>query len=654
MLNTLLDITVIFAISVAAVLVCHRLRIPSVVGFLLAGIVAGPSVSGLVRSAEQIELISEIGVVLLLFVIGLEFSLSHLVDLRRQLFVSGSVQLLGTAAIVGIGTYLLGSTVAQSTYIGFVVALSSTAVVLKLMQDRAELESPHGRMVFGVLVFQDIAVVPIMLAAPLLAGVATVGSGAAVLTALLTVAGVLLVGFLLYRWVVPWLLYRITRTGSTEAFLLGVLGICTGIALMTQAAGLSLALGAFLAGIIISESEYSHQAVGVILPFRDVFMSLFFVSIGMLLDIGYLLDNPVRIAILTAGIIVIKPLVGTVSGLALGLPIRSAVLGGVALGQIGEFSLVAIQAAVVVGLVGSEMYQTVLDTAVASMLLAPALIAAGPRLALAAQGLPLPQRMREGRFSEVPAADHTPRDHVVIIGFGVTGRNVARTAASFDIPYAIIEMNADTVLAQRKAGDHVSYGDATNEAVLRTAGAHNARAIVVAINDSAAARRITQTARRIAPQAFLIVRTRYLKEVEALHELGADEVVADELEISIEVYSRVLARFLVPREDIKRTIGETREGWRRMGRSLSPEATVAGLRTHVPELSTHSFLLTEESPLVGRTLEQSRLREEQGVSVVAIERDGDTLTGMSGATLLRAGDTVVVVGPHDWTPAGLD
>jgi len=261
MQNTLLDITVIFAISVAAVLVCHRLRIPSVVGFLLAGIVAGPSVSGLVRSAEQIELISEIGVVLLLFVIGLEFSLSHLVDLRRQLFVSGSVQLFGTAAIVGLATYALGSTVAQSIYIGFVVALSSTAVVLKLMQESAQLESPHGRMVFGVLVFQDIAVVPIMLAAPLLAGAAAVSIGTGVLVAALRVLGVLIVAYVLYRWVVPWLLYRITRTGSTEAFLLGVLGICTGIALMTQAAGLSLALGAFIAGIIISESEYSHQAV---------------------------------------------------------------------------------------------------------------------------------------------------------------------------------------------------------------------------------------------------------------------------------------------------------------------------------------------------------------------------------------------------------
>ena len=576
MQNTLLDITVIFTIAVAAVLVCHRLRIPSVVGFLLAGIVAGPSVTGLVRSVEQIELISEIGVVLLLFVIGLGFSLSHLVDLRRQLLVSGSVQLFGTAAIVGVATYLLGSTIAQSTYIGFVVALSSTAVVLKLMQERAELESPHGRMVFGVLVFQDIAVVPIMLAAPLLAGAAAVSTGEGVLAAALRVVGLLGVAYLLYRWVVPWLLHRITRTGSTEAFLLGVLGICTGIALMTQAAGLSLALGAFVAGVIISESEYSHQAVGVILPFRDVFMSLFFVSIGMLLDVGYLLDNPLRILLLTAGILVIKPVVATISGLALGLPIRNAVLGGVALGQIGEFSLVAIQAAVLVGLVGNDIYQTILDTAVGSMLLAPALIAAGPRIARFAQTLPLPRWVRDGRFSEVPAAGHTPHDHVVIIGFGVTGRSVARTAATFDIPYAIIEMNADTVLAQRKAGDHVSYGDATNEAVLLDAGAPNARAIVVVINDSAAARRITQTARLIAPQAFILVRTRYLAEVEALHSLGADEVVADELEISIEVYSRVLGRFLVPQEDIKRTIGETREGWRRMGRSFSLEATAQG------------------------------------------------------------------------------
>ena len=557
MLNTLLDITVIFAISVAAVLICHRLRIPSVVGFLLAGIVAGPSVSGLVRGAGQIELISEIGVVLLMFVIGLEFSIGHLVDLRRQFFVSGSVQMFGTAALIGSATYLLGSTIGQSAYIGFVVALSSTAIVIKLMQERAELESPHGRLVFGVLIFQDIAVVPIMLAAPLLAGAASMSAGPAIGLGLARIVGVLLVAFLLYRWVVPWLLYRITRTGSSEAFLLGVLGICVGIALMTQAAGLSLALGAFLAGLTISESEYSHQAVGVILPFRDVFMSLFFVSIGMLLDLSYLIEHPAQIALLTLGILVIKPLVGTVSGLAIGLPIRSAVLGGVALGQTGEFSFVAIQAAVSAGLVGASVFQTVLNTSVASMLLAPALIAAGPRIARWLQAVPWPSWVSEGRSMDEPAVDATPEDHVVIVGFGVTGRNVARAAASFGIPYAIIEMNADTVLARRREGDYVCYGDATNEAVLLKAGAPKARTIVVAINDSAAARRITQMARRIAPQAFVIVRTRYLKEVEALHDLGADEVVADELEISIEVYSRVLARFLVPREDIKRTIGET-------------------------------------------------------------------------------------------------
>lgn len=571
MFGTLQDITVIFALAVAAVLVCHRLRIPSVVGFLLAGIVAGPDMTGLVRGTHEIELVAEIGVVLLLFVIGLEFSLGHLIDLRRQLFIGGSVQLIGTAAAIGVVTFLLGSSAAQSVYIGFVVALSSTAVVLKLMQERSELESPHGRMVFGVLVFQDIAVVPIMLAAPLLAGATAVSSGASLLLAVLKIAGVLLMAFLLYRWVVPWLLYRIARTGSSEAFLLGVLGICTGIALLTQAAGLSLALGAFLAGITISESEYSHQAVGVILPFRDVFMSLFFVSIGMLLDLGYLLENPVRMVLLTAGILLVKPLVATFSGLVLGLPIRNAVLGGVALGQTGEFSLVAMQTAVLVGLVGNDAYQTVLVTAVASMMLAPALIAAGPRLAAAIQSAPLPRGIRDGRFSEVPAASHTPHDHVVIIGCGVTGRSVARTARNFGIPYAIIEMNADTVLERRGAGDHVSYGDATNDAVMLDAGAPTARAIVIVINDSAAARRIVQQARRLAPQAFIIVRTRYLREVEALHELGADDVVADELEISIEVYSRVLARFLVPREDIKRTIGETREGWRRMARSFSLE-----------------------------------------------------------------------------------
>ncbi len=366
--------------------------------------------------------------ILLLFVIGLEFSLKEIVHLRRQFLVGGSIQFFGTAVVIGLLTWWAGSSAVQSVYLGFVVALSSTAIVLKMLQDRAELDSPHGRTVLASLIYQDIAVVPVMLIAPLLAG-SMGGSALVSVGALLArIAAVAIFAYVAYRWVVPLLLEKIAATRSSEAFLLGVIVICIGIAVFTQSLGLSLALGAFLAGILISESEYSHQAVSVILPFRDVFMSLFFVSVGLLLDIEFLLENPVRLAILTLGILVIKPAIATLASMVVGLPIRSAVLAGLALGQVGEFSLVATQAAVRAGLVDQAVLQTVLDTAVLSMMLTPALFAIGPRCADLACRTPLTRLERKGFTPARVASAHAYAGHVLIVGFGVTGTNVARTA----------------------------------------------------------------------------------------------------------------------------------------------------------------------------------------------------------------------------------
>lgn len=650
-LELLLDITIIFAVSVAAVLISHRIRVPSSVGFLLAGVLAGPDVLRLVRHVEQVELLAEVGVVLLLFVIGLEFSLSGLFEIRKQFFVGGTVQMFGTAGVVGIGTYLMGSTLAQSTYLGFVVALSSTAIVIKLLQERAEMDSPHGRMILGTLIYQDIAVVPLMLAAPLLAGAAGAGSDGGALAVIARIVGVAGIAFISYRWAVPWLLYHIAKTKSREAFLLAVLTICSGIALLTQQAGLSLALGAFLAGLIISESEYSHQAVGVILPFRDAFMSLFFVSIGMLLDIQFLMAHPVELAILTLGILLIKPVIGALAGLAVGLPLRNAVIAGLSLGQIGEFSLVATTAGVTAGLLDQDVFQTVLDTAVLSMLAAPLMIAVGPRLAQAFQRMPMPVRVREGFGGARIASAHSYSGHVLIIGYGVTGRNIARSSRDAGVPYAIIEINAETVRSERARGEHMHYGDATHEAILEHVNADQAQAVVVAINDPAATRRIVELSRRIAADAYIIVRSRYLKEAEALYELGADEVIADELEVSIEIFSRVLARCLVPREDIERYIDEARAEWRSMARSLSPETMmVHDLRIEIPDLSTRTFRLTEHSPLVGTTIAESGLRTDHNVTILAVKRGGESLGNPVGATELIVGDILFVVGPHEWNP----
>jgi CPA2 family monovalent cation:H+ antiporter-2 len=285
------------------------------------------------------------------------------------------------------------------------------------------------------------------------------------------------------------------------------------------------------------------------------------------------------------------------------------------------------------------------------MLLTPLMVAAGPKLVDLTLRAPLPPRLRNGVGPGRFTSAHPYEGHVVIVGFGVTGRNVARTARDADVPYAIVEISADTVRAERAAGEHIHYGDATQEAILHHVNAERAKAIVVVINDPAAARRVVELARRVAPNAYVIVRSRYLKEAEALYELGADEVIADELEVSIEVFSRVLARCLVPREDIERFAGEARAEWREMARQLAPEATShRDLRVDLPDLATRSFRLSEHSPLVDHSIAESLLRADQGVTVLAVRRGADIIGNPVGATVMLAGDVLFVIGPEDWDP----
>jgi len=638
----LLDITLVFALAVLAALAGHRLRLPLPAGLLLVGVLAGPDLLGLVRAPHEIEQLSEIGVVLLLFVIGLEISLADLAQLRRPFLVGGGLQFAGTTLVAALLLAGMGLPWNQGIYLGFTAALSSTAIVLRLLQERSELDSPHGRAALACLIFQDVAVVPVMLLAPLLAGATASSHSPGDL--LLRTAAVGLFLLLAWRWGVPWLLGRITATRSREAFLLGVVALCLGIALLTHAAGLSLALGAFLAGLILAESDFSHQAASVVLPFRDIFLSLFFVSTGMLLDLDHLMAHPGQILLLTLAVLALKPVLAALSTLALGLPLRPAVQAGLALGQVGEFSLVAARVGVGAGLLAAGHFQAVLSITVLSMLATPLLVAAGPRLAQWLTAGPLGRRWDRPES----ANDERPRreGHVLIVGYGVTGRNLARTCRLSGVPYLVLDLNAATVREARAAGEPIEYGDATQEGILLHADAHRARAIVVVVNDPAGVRRIVELARRVAPSAYLLVRSRYLVEVEPLLVLGADDVIADELEMSVEVFSRVLARMLVPREEIKRLIDEVRGEWRRMARSLSREATSPPVhQVELPGYATRTLRLAPDSPLAGQSIAQSRLRQGHGITVLAVSREGTTTANPPGDFVLRAGDVLFVIGP---------
>ena len=643
----LYDIVVIFGLAMAVLFICHRFRVPAVVGYLLTGILVGPYGFGLVKAVHEVEILAEIGIVLLLFTIGIEFSLEKLLQIRKSVLMGGSLQVLLTFLAAFFITRWFGQAFAEAVFIGFLVALSSTAIVLKLIQERAEVDSPHGRTTLGILIFQDIIIVPMILVTPLLAG-ATGNLGESVLVLLAKGIGIILLVMVSTKWIVPQVLYQITRTRNQEIFLLSVVVICFGVAWLTFKAGLSLALGAFLAGLIISESEYSHQALGNILPFRDVFTSFFFVSIGMLLDVGFLFQQPGTIVLTALGILVLKSIIACFATVLLGLPLRTSILVGLALSQVGEFSFILSRTGVEHGLLAGNIYQIFLAFSVLSMAATPFIITLAPRAADIILRLPLPKRLISG-FSPVSEINvEGKKDHLIIIGFGVNGKNVARAARLSGIPYAVIEMNPETVRNEQAQGEPIYYGDSTQEVVLQHANIKDARIVVTAINDAAATRRIIEIIRRLNQKVYLIVRTRYFQEMKPLYELGANEVIPEEFETSVEIFTRVLAKYLIPKDKIEGLIAEIRSDGYEMFRSLyRKSSSVSDLKFQLPNVEISTLRVVERSPLVGKSLAEIELRNKYGVTVLAIRRNSQILSNPNVNMPLCANDVLSVLGPPD-------
>ncbi len=648
MLATLIgDIVLTCALSVVIILLCHWFRIPPIIGFLITGIVAGPYGLGLIEAVHEVEVLAEIGIVLLLFTIGIEFSLKSVLQIGRTVLLGGTLQVLLTVGIVFAVAYYVTHSVGQAIFAGLLVALSSTAIVLKTLQERGEIESPHGRSALAILIFQDIIIVPFMLLTPVLAGVD--GGDASAMWLIPKGIAIIVFTVVAAKWIVPALLYRIAATRIRELFLISILAICFVVAWLTSAWGLSLALGAFLAGLIISESEYSHEAFANVVPFRAIFTSFFFISVGMLLNVSFLAEHVFLIVLLSAGVLVVKALLATLAAGMLGYPMRTSVLTGLSLSQIGEFSFLLAGVGIVYGLLPPDAYQTFLAVVIITMAATPFVIAVSPKAADIALALPLPHKLKYGFAPGVAApADSGAEaltDHLIIVGYGIGGVNVARAAKASGVPYFIVEMNAATVWTEKKRGERIFYGDATHESVLQHAGIGDARVLVIVISDPAATRRITATARRLNQKLSIIVRTRFLQEMNPLYALGASEVVPEDFETSIELFSRVLTKYLVPLNEIKRLIREARADGYKLLREVPTEVTdLDRLRCDIPGLEVSTIAVSEDSPAVGLSLEGIHLRNEYGVTLVAIRREEDVLLNPGAETVLLSGDVVMLLG----------
>ncbi len=643
-LPLLKDLVVLLLASVPIAFLCHRLRLPVLVGFMITGIVIGPYGLRLIQDVPAVEDLAEIGVVLLLFALGLEFSLRHIIEMKRMVFLGGGLQVTTTALIVLLVVYLLGRGTRHAVFFGFLFALSSTAIVLKSYIDRAEIDTLHGRAGVGILLFQDLCIVPMMLLVPILSGkegFSTTNIALRLGSALLALAVIVLAA----RIIVPRVLYHIVRLRSREVFIIFAVLVILGTSWLTAQFGLSLALGAFIAGLVLSESEYSHQIVADILPFRDVFNGIFFISIGMLLSVSFLIANLYSILGWISALLAGKSLVLFALMILLGHTVRVSAMVALGLVQVGEFSFVLAEAGVGQGLLTGGDYQKFLATSIISMIATPFLIQAAPRVGFALQSIFSPGSDLEPGPAVSPGKRFPLQGHTIVVGYGLNGRNLSKVLRSVGIPYIILELNAETVREATALDEPILFGDSTRREVLRFAGIRNARVLVLAISDPTATRHTLRLARESNPDIHVIVRTRYMSELPDLYKLGADQVIPEEFETSIEIFARVLREYGIASNIIHQEIEDIRrEGYQMLRAPSLQGIEKKGIAELLTAASTETLIIEPDSPAAGKTIGALALRRKTGATVIAVIRKGQLEISPDSEFEFAADDMVVLLG----------
>ncbi|MBM2838999.1 MAG: cPA2 [Deltaproteobacteria bacterium] len=635
------DLVILMAVSVPVTIIFHRLGLPAIIGFIITGIIIGPYGTGLVTNLSAVDTLAQIGVILLLFVVGLEFSMTKMFRLRKEALLGGGLQVAITSALALAGAYIVGYPGTQSLFISFVTALSSTAIVLKLLADRGELDTPQGSLSMSILLFQDICVVPMIIILQAIASakeVSFLSIANPLLFAAAAVGVILAASYIL----VPRILYQVVKLRNREVFTLTVLLLCFGTAWITSYAGLSLALGAFIAGLVISESEYSHQIVAEVLSFRDTFLSLFFISIGMLLDLGYFTENLPHLFFLASSVIILKVLVVVGIGQMLKTPMRLSIIVGLSIAQIGEFSFVLMKLGEDYGLLAHDLYQTLLATSILTMSATPFLIQISHAAAYKAAHL-LGVRAVPSAEEKIAATS----DHVIIVGYGLNGQNLAKVLKEIGIKYIILDMNWTRIKLARKDGHKALFGDASHIEILKNLYIENARMMVIAISDPAITRRMVKIAREANDRLYILVRTHYISEVEELYKLGANQVIPEEFETSIEIFSRVLKEYRVPGNIIQNQIDIIRNEGYAMFRtpSLSREKLME-ITSILSESVIETFFVNTGSHLIGKTLAEIDLRKKSGVMVLAIVRKATTRANPPADLAIEEGDILAIIGSH--------
>jgi CPA2 family monovalent cation:H+ antiporter-2 len=632
------EFVVLVIASAAIAYLCQRLRIQPIVGFLIAGVVIGPHALGLVRNARLIDSMAEIGVVLLLFTLGIEFSLKRLARIQKIILVGGSAQMGLTIALVALAVALAGWDWRTGIYAGCLVALSSTAVVLKLLEARQETTTRKGQVALGILIFQDLSLVALLLLMPILAS--GDGSLSAPIASIARSAAIVVLILLLARRLMPWILEKVAAACAPEIFLLSVIAMCVGTAWLTSLAGVSLSLGAFLAGLVVSESRFSHHAFGEILPLQLLFSAMFFVSVGLLLDLRFVWGNVTILLAVLAAIVVVKTLATGATTMLLGYPFALAASTGLLLAQIGEFSFVLERVGRVHGLeppgLAGMGTQTFLAAAVILMICTPLL----ERL-----GILIEERLAErGTRRIAEDADRAPEtsllleNHVLIGGYGAVARYLARVLRDSGIPTAVLTLSPPGASEVERERLPVIIGDYSRIGILNRAAIDHAKMLVIPDDLPDMARRVSAVARSLNPTLNIVARTRSPHDVEEILAAGADEVLVDEVEVSIQLFSRVLFEYRVSLEEIDDHVRTVRAGgYAALRMAIEDVPLVVCDDLNEECFDTRTFAIREGAQVAGRTV--GELSAQTGIRIVSVERGGQRLEATEELPL-AAGDRI--------------
>lgn len=655
-LPLLINIAVAFVVAFIGGVIARRMGLPGIVGYLLAGIVIGPFTPGFVGDSDTIGQLAELGVIFLMFGVGLHFSFQDLWRVRG-IAIPGALAQMSLNSLIGVGLAALwGWTPVSGLVMGLALSIASTVVLLRGLMDNGLLNTAAGQTAVGWLVLEDLATVLILVLLPSLASAADgfdwLGLGFTLLKAAAFVALVQLVG----TRFIPWLLMRIAYTRSRELFILAILAVALGIALgAAEIFGVSLALGAFVAGVVVNESPLSHQVAADVQPFQEAFAVLFFVSIGMLVNPTYLLGNLGAVLAITALIVIGKPLITLLLGLLLPWPAHTTLVAAVSLSQIGEFSFILGQAGVTLGLLNQDQYSLILAGSLLSITLNPFMFRLPDPVERWLRRIPALWRRfdRQGPQPALPGPEI--ENHVVIVGYGRVGRHIEEVLTELAISHLVVEVDAGRIEALNQRGVPSLFGDAANSEVLNHAELGRARALVVSLPGQSNCERVVAAARRMAPNLPIIARAATETGVKQLAALGAQHVIHPELEGGLEIVRHTLLELGFPLQDISRYADTVRQEHYDLQVNTEEEHRLLhALLEATQNIEITWSNLPANSPLVGQTLAEANLRARTGASIVVILRDRQALANPKSQTVFAAGDRIGLIGDHEQVRAAAD